>query len=43
MLDWCKGEIYDIQSLQDAIASLDKIEADLVKLEIKKKNAVIDL
>ena len=43
MYHWCKGEIYDLQSLCDAIAQRDKIESDQKKLEGKKKNAQSDL
>lgn len=43
MYHWCKGEIYDIQALQTAIAQRDAIEKDIKKVESKKKNAQADL
>jgi len=39
MYHWCKGEIYDLQSLLDACILRDKIETDMKKLESKKKSA----
>ena len=38
MYHWCKGEIYDIQAVAEAIATRDNVEKDLKKLEGKKKN-----
>ena len=43
MYHWCKGEIYDIQALQEAIVQRDKIEQEQKKLETKKRNAQTDL
>lgn len=43
MYHWCKGEIYDIQAICDAIQSRDNIDKDLKKFELKKKNTVTDL
>lgn len=37
MYHWCKGEVYDLQSLTEAVNSRDNIEKNLKKLEIKKK------
>lgn len=38
MYHWCKGEIYDLQALGDAVASKENIEKTLKKLETKKHN-----
>ena len=43
MYHWCKGEIYDVQALCDAIASRENIEKELKKFESRKKNTVEDL
>ena len=43
MYHWCKGEIYDIQAICDAISAREGVEKDLKKLESKKKNAEADL
>lgn len=40
---WCKGEMYDIQAISDAVVSREGVEKDLKKLETKKKNAQTDL
>lgn len=40
---WCKGEIYDLQALQTAIESRNAIEAQIKKMENKKKNTQTDL
>ncbi len=40
---WCKGEMYDIQAISDAIVSREGVEKDLKKLETKKKNTQTDL
>lgn len=37
MYHWCKGEIYDLQSLTEAVNSRDMIEKNLKRLENKKK------
>ncbi len=39
MYHWCKGEIYDLQALMDAVGSREGVEKELKKLEAKKKNA----
>lgn len=39
MYHWCKGEIYDIQAISDALESRESVEKELKKLESKKKNA----
>ena len=38
MYHWCKGEIYDVQVVAEAITTRDNVEKDLKKLEGKKKN-----
>ena len=43
MYHWCKGEIYDIQAVAEAIAGRDNVEKDLKKMEGKKKNTQEDL
>jgi hypothetical protein len=43
MYHWCKGEIYDIQSMTDAILSRENVEKELKKMEGKKKNTQEDL
>lgn len=43
MYHWCKGEIYDIQAMQSAVAGKDNVEALKNKLEGKKKNTQNDL
>ena len=43
MYHWCKGEIYDLQSLQDAITSRDNIEKNQKKLESTKRDTQNDL
>lgn len=43
MYHWCKGEIYDLQALVDAVTSREGVEKDQKKLEAKKKNAQADL
>ena len=43
MYHWCKGEIYDVQAVAEAITTRDNVEKDLKKLEGKKKNTQEDL
>lgn len=43
MYHWCKGEIYDLQALCDAVASREAVEKQQKKLELKKKNTQADL
>jgi hypothetical protein len=43
MYHWCKGEIYDIQSVLEAISSKENVEKDLKKKEEKKKSTQEDL
>lgn len=43
MYNWCKGEHYDIEALQDSIMSRENLEAQKKKLEIKKREAQTDL
>ena len=38
MYHWCKGELYDLQSLSEAIATKDKIDTSTKRLESKKQN-----
>jgi hypothetical protein len=33
MYHWCKGEIYDLHSLEDAINARDNVEKTIKKLE----------
>jgi hypothetical protein len=43
MYHWCKGEIYDIQAVSEAILSRENVEKELKKLESKKKSTQEDL
>lgn len=43
MYHWCKGEIYDVQAICDAIQVREKVETDHKKLESKKKSTIEDL
>lgn len=43
MYHWCKGEIYDLQALVDAVARCENVEKEQKKLEEKKKNTQADL
>lgn len=43
MYHWCKGEIYDLQALMDAVASKEAVEAHQKKLESKKQTTQKDL
>jgi hypothetical protein len=43
MYHWCKGEIYDLQALGDAVAGRDHVEKEQRRLEAKKKNTQADL
>lgn len=43
MYHWCKGEMYDLQALADAIAARDNIEKNKVKLESQKRDTQTDL
>jgi hypothetical protein len=38
MYYWCKGEIYDLQALMEAVTQRDNIERDIKKMEGKKKD-----
>ena len=43
MYHWCKGEIYDLQAMCDAVIGKDNIEALHKKLESKKQHTQKDL
>ena len=43
MYYWCKGEIYDLQALQQAVIQKETIEKSLKKHENKKKDVQTDL
>lgn len=43
MYHWCKGEIYDLQALVEAVTSKDNVEKEQKRLEAKKKNTQADL
>jgi len=43
MYHWCKGEIYDIKAVVNAIAAKDSYEKMLKKTETKKANTEADL
>lgn len=43
MYHWCKGEIYDVQAVADAITARENVEKDLKKTESKKKSTQEDL
>lgn len=36
---WCKGEIYDIQALQDSLAVVEAVDKKRKKYESKRNNA----
>lgn len=43
MYNWCKGEIYDLMALEDAVLARENIEKNQKKLEQKKKDLETDL
>ncbi len=43
MYHWCKGEIYDIKAIVNAIAQKENFEKLLKKAETKKSNTQADL
>eukprot|EP00349_Pseudokeronopsis_sp_Brazil_P010769 CAMPEP_0202977490 /NCGR_PEP_ID=MMETSP1396-20130829/84278_1 /ASSEMBLY_ACC=CAM_ASM_000872 /TAXON_ID= /ORGANISM="Pseudokeronopsis sp., Strain Brazil" /LENGTH=287 /DNA_ID=CAMNT_0049716239 /DNA_START=131 /DNA_END=995 /DNA_ORIENTATION=+ len=43
MYNWCKGELYDLHALADAVGARDNIEKNLKKLEQRKKDLQVDL
>jgi hypothetical protein len=43
MYIWCKGELYDLQALQDAVDARDKVEQTIKKFEQKKRDLQTDL
>jgi hypothetical protein len=43
MYHWCKGEIYDLQSLADAVTARDNIEKNQKKMENAKRDTQNDL
>jgi hypothetical protein len=38
MYHWCKGEIYDIQAVIEAINGRENVDKELKKMEAKKKS-----
>jgi len=38
MYNWCKGELYDLSALEDAVAARENVEKNLKKYEQKKKD-----
>jgi len=43
MYHWCKGEIYDLQALSEAVQARDNIEKNQKKMENSKRDTQNDL
>ncbi len=43
MYIWCKGELYDLQALQDAVDARESVEKNIKKFEQKKRDLQTDL
>ena len=43
MYIWCKGELYDLQALQDAVEAREGVEKNIKKFEQKKRDLQTDL
>jgi hypothetical protein len=43
MYNWCKGELYDLHALEDAVVARENLEKAQKKLEQKKRDLQTDL